>query len=121
MSVSPILVAEQLPENNIVKPVAVNYVEKVKAKYGIDALSLFGGTAWDAHLLLSHIVPLAMKSAAPGTPEFRLALRDTLENNIKNLVLAEGVYTMSHTNHNGADERSQVLVEVKNGKWKFVD
>lgn len=85
------------------------------------ALSLFGGTAWDANLLLEHVVPLAMKSAKPGTPEFRSALRDALENDIKNLVLAEGVYTMSPKNHNGADERSQVLVEVKNGGWKFVD
>lgn len=121
MSVSPILVAEQLPETSIVKPVALNYVKKVKDKHGMGALSLFGGTAWDANLLLEHVVPLAMKSAKPGTPEFRSALRDALENDIKNLVLAEGVYTMSPKNHNGADERSQVLVEVKNGGWKFVD
>ena len=45
-----------------------------------------------------------------GTPEFRSALRDALEN-LHEFVGAEGVYNMSPTDHNGVDARSQVLVE----------
>lgn len=119
MTVSPLLVAEQLPDSNIIKPVAMKYVQAVDAKYGPGSRTLFGGQAWDVSLMLEKAIPVALKKAKPGTPEFRLALRDALEN-IKDLVLTEGVYSMSVKDHNGADARSQVLVEVKDGKWKYV-
>jgi branched-chain amino acid transport system substrate-binding protein len=119
MTVSPLLVAEQLPDSNIIKPVAMKYVQTVEAKYGPGSRTLFGGQAWDVSLMLEKAIPVALQKAKPGTPEFRLALRDALEN-IKDLVLTEGVYSMSVKDHNGADARSQVLVEVKDGKWKYV-
>lgn len=119
MTVSPMLVAEQLPDSNIIKPVALAYVKKFEAKYGPGSRTLFGGQAWDVTLMLDKAIPVALKKAKPGTAEFRLALRDALEN-IKDLVLTEGVYSMSVKDHNGADARSQVLVEVKDGKWKYV-
>ena len=119
MTVSPLLVAEQLPDSNIIKPVAMKYVKAVEAKYGPGSRTLFGGQAWDVSLMLEKAIPVALKKAKPGTAEFRVALRDALEN-IKDLVLTEGVYSMSVKDHNGADARSQVLVEVKDGKWKYV-
>jgi len=119
MPVSPLLVAEQLPDSNPVKSVALRYVAAYKAKYGNEQPSLFGGMAWDAFLQLEHAVPIALKKANPGTPEFRKALRQALED-IHELVLTQGVYTMSPTDHNGADERSQVMVEIKDGAWRYV-
>ena len=40
---------------------------------------------------------------------------------MKNVVPPEAIYTMSATNHNGADRRSQVLLRIVNGTWKLVD
>jgi branched-chain amino acid transport system substrate-binding protein len=60
----------------------------------------------------------AKKKAKPGTPEFRSALRDALEN-LHEFVGAEGVYNMSPTDHNGVDARSQVLVKIVDGKWQL--
>jgi branched-chain amino acid transport system substrate-binding protein len=40
---------------------------------------------------------------------------------MKNVVTPEAVYTMSPTNHNGADQRSQVLVRIVGGTWKLAD
>mgnify|MGYP001095555894 CR=1 FL=1 len=120
MTVAPMLVAEQLPDNNVIKPVALSYVKEFEKKHGPGSTSLFGGMAWDAYLFLEHVVPVALKKAKPGTPEFRLALRDAFEN-VKDLVVTQGVYSLTKEDHNGADERSQVLVEVKDGKWKYVD
>ncbi len=119
MAVAPVLVASQLPESNPIRKPAMAYVEKFEAKHGTGSLSLFGGTAWDALKLIEAAVPGAMKAAKPGTPEFRAALRDGLER-LQNVVAAEAVYTMSPTNHNGVDARSQVLVRIENGKWKLV-
>ncbi|CAM5405722.1 ABC transporter substrate-binding protein [Eoetvoesiella caeni] len=120
MSVSPMLVAEQLPESNPTKKVSVAIVNRYEKIHGPNTRSLSVGVAWSALLLLENAVPNALKAAKPGTPEFRTALRDALEKST-DLVTPEGVYTMSPENHNGADERSQVLVKVENGKWRYVD
>lgn len=118
LPVSPILVAEQLPASNPVRAEALKFVQAYEAKYGAGSRSLFAGMAWDAMLMIQAAAPQALKVAKPGTVEFRTALRDSLES-IKNLILTEGVYSMSATNHNGADERSQVLVRIDKGKWVY--
>lgn len=118
LPVSPLLVAEQLPASNEVRTHAMQFANLYEKQYGSQSLSLFAGTAWDAMTLIQTAMPAALKKATPGTVEFRQALRDALENT-KNMVLTQGVYTMSATNHNGADERSQVLVRIQNGKWVY--
>ena len=40
---------------------------------------------------------------------------------MRNVVTPEAVYTMIPTNHNGADQRSQVLVRIVGGTWKLAD
>ena len=120
LPVSPMLVAEQLPAANVIKPVAITYVNRYEAVHGPASRTLFGGIAWDAYLLLDSALPATLKAATPGTPAFRKALRDELEKS-RNLVLTEGVYTTSTSDHNGADERSQVMVTIEGGKWRFVE
>ena len=56
------------------------------------------------------------KTAKPGTPEFRAALRDALEGEHE-VVLTHGIATMSPTDHNGFDERARVMVTIKDGAW----
>ena len=116
---SPLVVYEQLPEGNAVKPVATMFAEEYTKKFGPQSLNPFAGYSFDAMLLLRNAVPEALKAAKPGTEPFRAALRDALEK-IHDLVGVSGVYTMSPTNHNGQDERTAVLVEVKDGAWKAI-
>ncbi len=120
MPASPLLVAEQLPASNPVKKVATEYVNLYEKKFGPETRSLAGGVAWSVLLILENTVPKALKAAKPGTPEFRTALRDAIEQTT-DLVTPEGVYNMSPENHNGADQRSQVLVTVKNGQWRYAN
>lgn len=120
LPVSPLLVAEQLPDANSVKPVALNYLKVYEGKFGPQSRSLFGGMAWDSHLFIHAALKDDSVKVAPGTPEFRTALRDRLEQ-IKDLVVTQGVYTLSPTDHNGADERSQVMVRIENGGWRYVE
>lgn len=119
MAVAPVLVAEQLPDNHPTKKLGMEYVKRYEAQNGPGSRSLFGSTAWTALLWLEAAVPVALKKAKPGTAEFRVALRDALEG-MKEVATPEGVFTMSPTNHNGIDERAQVLVRVENGTWKLV-
>jgi branched-chain amino acid transport system substrate-binding protein len=61
---------------------------------------------------------VALKKAQPGTPEFRAALRDALEN-IKEVPGAHGVFNMSPTDHLGLDQRARVMVKIEGGAWKL--
>ena len=82
-------------------------------------MATFGAHAYDAAILLDNAIPVALKTAKPGTPEFRAALRDAVENE-HGVVLNHGIATMSPTDHNGFDERARVMVTIKNGAWTLL-
>ena len=112
----PVLIAAQLPASNPIKKVALEYVGKYEAAHGKGSTSTFGAHAWDAGILLSNAVPVALKKAQPGTKEFRAALRDALEG-LKNVTLSHGIVNMSPQDHLGFDQRARVMVKVENGAW----
>ena len=118
MTVAPVLVAEQLPDASPVKRPALDFVQRFEAKYGAGSRSLFAATMWDALLIVQQSAGVAAKKAKPGTPEFRSALRDTLEG-LREFVGSQGVFTMSPNDHNGVDQRSQVMVRIEGGTWKL--
>jgi branched-chain amino acid transport system substrate-binding protein len=115
----PLLVAEQLPDSNPVKKSAMAYRTAYEKAYGAGSISTFGGHAWDAGMLLGAATPQALKKGQPGSREFRAALRDAIEA-IKNLPVSQGIVNMSATDHVGFDQRSRVMVEIVNGKWKLI-
>jgi branched-chain amino acid transport system substrate-binding protein len=118
--VGPVLVAEQLPDTHPIKKTGVAFVKDLEAKNGPDSRSTFAGASWDAWLLVQNAVGAALKSKAkPGTPEFRNALRDSIEKTSK-LVGTNGVYTMAANDHAGYDAGSIVLIKVENNHWKLV-
>ncbi|MFU2024082.1 ABC transporter substrate-binding protein [Bordetella avium] len=115
----PLLVAAQLPDSNPVKKSALEYVGAYEKAHGEGSVNTFGGHMWDAGQLVVAAIPEALKTGAkPGTPEFRVAMRDALEN-VKNLAVSQGVFNMSPTDHAGFDDRSRVIVKVKDGKWTY--
>jgi branched-chain amino acid transport system substrate-binding protein len=116
---SPVVVAEQLPDSNPVKRVATAFTKEYSAKFPGQGVGPFAGYSYDAFLLLNNAIPVALKTAKPGTEDFRAALRDALEKTHE-LVGVSGVYTMSPTNHNGQDARAAVLVQVKDGAWRAI-
>lgn len=114
----PVLVAEQLPASHPVKKSALAYVTAYEAANGKNSVSTFGAHAWDAGLLMTSAVPVALKKAQPGTPEFRAALRDALEQ-VKEVSGAHGVFNMTANDHLGLDQRARVMVKIENGAWKY--
>lgn len=114
----PVLVAAQLPAVNPIRKVALDYTAKYEAAHGKDSVSLFGGYAWDAGVLLQSAIPVALKRGKPGTPEFRAALRDALEAT-KEVTGVHGVYNMSATDHLGLDQRASVMVKIVDGAWQY--
>ena len=120
LPVSPGVVAEQLPASAPNKTPAMAYAKAYTAAYGKNTLSQFSANAWDAITLLDHALPVALKHAKPeDTVAFRAALRDALEG-LKNVAGADGIYSMSPTDHNGLDDRAVVLTRIENGTWKLM-
>jgi branched-chain amino acid transport system substrate-binding protein len=115
----PVVVASQLPDSNPIKKVALDYIAKYEAKYGKGTVAAFGAHAYDAALLLEAAIPVALKSGEPGTPAFRSALRDALEN-LHEVVLDHGIANMTPDDHNGFDTRARVMVEIKDGTWHLL-
>jgi branched-chain amino acid transport system substrate-binding protein len=115
---SPVIVAAALPADHPAKAQAMDYVKRYEAMYGPGTVSAFGAYTWDAGLLLSQAIPVALKTAQPGTREFRAALRDALEA-VHDLKVSNGVTNMSKNDHLGLDQRARVIVRIVGGKWKL--
>jgi branched-chain amino acid transport system substrate-binding protein len=116
----PVLVADQLPDSNPVKASAMQYINAYEAAFGKGSVSTFGAHAWDSGVMLEAAIPEALKKAQPGTTEFRVALRDAIEN-LSEVAAAHGIYNMSPTDHLGLDQRARVMVEIVNGTWKLAN
>ena len=115
----PLIVPEELPASHATKAVSLDFIKRYEAAFGAGSRNAFAGYTHDAVMLLGAAIPEAAKKAKPGTPEFRAALRDALEN-VKNLVGTHGVYSPTAANHNGLDDRARVLVRVENGAWRLM-
>lgn len=118
-SSGPIMVAEDQPDDSPTKAEGLAYLKAYEGKFGPNTRTQFGSHVWDAMVILKKAVPVAMKTAKPGTPEFRAALRDAIE--------ASGPYNATHgvfqftpQDHYGLDQRGAVLLTAKDGKFHLL-
>ena len=115
----PVIVAEQLPANNPVRKVALDYRAAYEKANGAAPTDAFSAYSFDAWLLFESAAQRALASKAePGSPQFRVALRDAIVST-KELVGTHGVYNFKPDNRYGSDERSRVIVKLEKGQWKL--
>ena len=114
----PAVVAKGLPDSNPVKKVALEFTRKYEAAYGVGTTTQFAGDAWGAYMLIANAVPQALKTAKPGTSEFRAALRSAMERTT-NLTVPQGVINMSEKDHVGLDQRSRVMGRIQGNKFTY--
>lgn len=115
LPVGPLLVAEQLPDSPS-RQQSMDISARYEQAYGKGSVTTFISNAYDSYLLLENAIPTALKSAQPGTREFRQALRDALEAT-KDFSGTQGVYNMSAQDHVGLDDRARVIVRIQGGQW----
>jgi branched-chain amino acid transport system substrate-binding protein len=119
MPTGPVVAAADLPDDNPVKKVSLDFIQKYEAKWGKGSANPIAGYAWDAMLLLDAAAAEAVRKAKPGTPEFRTAMRDALQSG-KDVAGTNAVYRYTPTDHYGVDERARVMVIVKDGAFRLV-
>jgi len=66
--------------------------------------------------VLEKILPVALKKAKPGTPEFRAALKDAMEN-MGRTIFCHGVMNWTATDHWGYTNETGVMLKVVDGKF----
>lgn len=113
----PAVIAEQLNDSHPSKKVAMAFVQQFEKAYGPNSRNQFAGHAYDAQVALEKAVPLALKKAKPGTPEFRAALRDALET-MGRTVFAHGVMNWTAADHWGYTMETGVMMKVVDGQFK---
>ncbi|PLX71269.1 MAG: branched-chain amino acid ABC transporter substrate-binding protein [Azoarcus sp.] len=118
LAASLMLVLPEIADSNPSKKVAADYIAAYEKMHG-NKPATFGANVYDAGLLLKQAIPLAALKGKPGTPEFRSALRDALEQT-RELVGTQGVYNMSPADHSGFDDRGRVMITVKEGNWTLL-
>jgi branched-chain amino acid transport system substrate-binding protein len=119
VAAATVTVAQELPANHPASAPAMNFLKRWNAADGFGPVNAFAGYAWDAYLIVEPAMIKAAEKAAPGTPEFRAALRDAIEST-KSLPTTNGIVTMSPTNHNGFSMDAPALITVKGGQWVLV-
>jgi branched-chain amino acid transport system substrate-binding protein len=117
MAAGPVMAPEGQDDSALTKKPGLALNSAYEAKYGANTRSQFAGHMYDAFEVLKRVVPL--KTAKPGTPEFREAIRQALLTE-KEIPASQGVYNFTEKNRFGTDERSRILLTVKNGKYEVV-
>ena len=119
MASGPVMDPEDQPDEAATKKPGLALDQAYEAKYGPNSRSQFAGHSYDAFLVLERIVPAALKTAKPGTPEFHEALRQALLTEHE-IAASQGVYNFTEKDRYGLDERSRILLTVKDGKYVLV-
>ena len=116
MASGPVMDPEDQPAEAQTKKPGLALNSAYEAKYGPNSRSQFAGHGYDAFLVLERVVPVALKTAKPGTPEFREAIRNALLTE-REIAASQGVYNFTEKDRYGLDDRARIVLTVKDGKY----
>ena len=118
MPTGPVIVAEQLPNDYPTKKIALDFRAAFQKVNGAPTTDAFSAYSFDGWLVFVDAATRAVAKAEPGTPEFRVALRDAIATT-KEVVGTHGVYNFKVGNLYGVDNRARVIVKLDSGQWKL--
>jgi branched-chain amino acid transport system substrate-binding protein len=116
MASGPVMDPEDQPDSALTKKPGLALNTAYEGKYGPASRSQFAGHSYDAFQVLLRVIPVALKTAKPGTPEFREAIRQALLTE-RDIAASQGVYNFTDKDRYGLDDRSRILLTVKDGKY----
>jgi branched-chain amino acid transport system substrate-binding protein len=116
MASGPVMNPEGQPDSALTKKPGLALDTAYEAKYGPNTRSQFAGHSYDAFEVLKRVIPVALKTAKPGTGEFREAIRQAFMSEHE-IAATQGVYNWTEKDRSGLDDRSRILLTVKNGKY----
>jgi branched-chain amino acid transport system substrate-binding protein len=119
VSAGPVIVAEQLPDSHFSKKISMDFRAAYQKANGMPTSDGFSAYSFDAWLVFLDAAKRAMATGAkPGTPEFRVALKNAIFST-KDLVGTHAIYNYKPSDSYGVDDRALVMVRLVNGQWKY--
>jgi branched-chain amino acid transport system substrate-binding protein len=116
MASGPVMNPEGQPDSALTKKPGLALNTAYETKYGPNSRSQFAGHSYDAFEVLKRVIPAALKTAKPGTPEFREAIRQAFLSEHE-IAASQGVYNWTEKDRSGLDDRSRIILTVKDGKY----
>jgi branched-chain amino acid transport system substrate-binding protein len=116
MASGPVMNPEGQPDSALTKKPGLALNTAYEAKYGPNSRSQFAGHSYDAFEILKRVIPTALKTAKPGTMEFREAIRQAFLSE-REIAASQGVYNWTEKDRSGLDDRSRIILTVKDGKY----
>src|SRR6201993_2603784 len=116
MASGPVMSPETQPDSALTKKPGLALNTAYEAKYGPNSRSQFAGHSFDAFQVLQRVIPAALKTVKPGTPEFREAIRQDFLSEHE-IAASQGVYNFTEKDRYGLDDRSRIILTVKDGKY----
>ncbi len=107
-----LLVAEKLPDDDPQKPIALAYKRNFEKRWG-QSVSTFGGHAYDGLMIA---IAAIERAGSTDKEKVRAAIEQT-----RNLIGADGIFTMSPKDHLGLDLSAFKMLEIRNGDWTLVE
>jgi branched-chain amino acid transport system substrate-binding protein len=115
----PVMVADQLPAASPVRKIALDFRSAYQRTHGAAPVDAFSAYTFDAWLVFADAAARAAAKAEPGTPEFRLALRDAIAGT-RELAGTHGVFSFKPNEPYGLDKRAAVVIRLDKGQWSLV-
>lgn len=114
------MVYDQLPADNVLKPILDSLVRKYQAKFGDNKADMFTVSGWDSAVISIEAMKRATAAGVPPNDiqAFRAKVRDEFEG-IKEFAAATGIYTYSASDHLGLDTRGLFVTVVRNGRFEI--
>jgi branched-chain amino acid transport system substrate-binding protein len=116
MASGPVMNPEGQPDGALTKKPGLALNTAYEAKYGANSRSQFAGHSYDAFEILKRVIPTALKTAKPGTLEFREAIRQAFLSE-REIAASQGVYNWTEKDRSGLDDRSRIILTVKDGRY----
>ena len=116
MASGPVMSPETQADSALTKKPGLALNTAYEAKYGPSSRSQFAGHSYDAFEVLKRVIPPALKAGKPGTPEFREGIRQALITE-REIAATQGVYNFTEKDRYGLDDRSRIILTVKDGKY----
>ncbi|HEX7381853.1 MAG TPA: ABC transporter substrate-binding protein [Nevskiaceae bacterium] len=118
----PGVVAEQLPADDPVRPVALKFLKLYRARFHADPTGLFESYGYDAYRLFASAARRA--TGTPGTAAYRASLRKAILST-HGLVQTNGILSFKPGDYYGygkgrVDQHAAVPVRLENGKWQLI-
>ncbi|HEX7382240.1 MAG TPA: ABC transporter substrate-binding protein [Nevskiaceae bacterium] len=118
----PSVVAEQLPKDDPIRPVALKFLTAYRDMFHAEPTGLFESYGYDAYRLFAKAAETV--SVPPGTAAYREALRGAILST-HGLVQTNGILSFKPGDFYGysgagADQHAVVVVRLQGGKWQLV-